>query len=75
MVVNEEMYRANRSQLDRLARRSARTTPAGTYLNFAEQPTDPARFYTPSAYRRLREVKAAFDPANVFRANHPIPPL
>jgi CheY-like chemotaxis protein len=26
------------------------------------------------SYRRLRTVKAAFDPQNVFRANHPILP-
>jgi hypothetical protein len=39
-----------------------------------EQPTDPARFYTPEAYRRLREVKESYDTGNLFRANHPIPP-
>ena len=44
------------------------------YLNFTEEPTDPARFYRPDAYHRLREVKAAYDPDNMFRANHPIPP-
>lgn len=40
----------------------------------ALRPTDPARFYTPYAYRRLRQVKAAYDPTNVIRANHPILP-
>jgi hypothetical protein len=44
------------------------------YLNFTERPTDPARFYPPAVYRRLREVKAAVDPGDVFRSNHPIPP-
>jgi FAD/FMN-containing dehydrogenase len=37
-----------------------------------EDETDPARFFTRRAYDRLREVKAAIDPENVFRANHPI---
>ncbi len=74
MVVNEEMYRANRSQLDRLAEALGPYDNARSYLNFAERRIDPARFYTPSVYRRLREVKRAFDPADLFRANHPIAP-
>ncbi|TML80141.1 MAG: hypothetical protein E6G07_06660 [Actinobacteria bacterium] len=44
------------------------------HLNFAEQATDPARFYTPEASDRLRRVKAQYDPDDVFRANHEIPP-
>jgi len=42
-------------------------------LNFAETQSDPARFWTEQAYRRLRRVKAAVDPDNVIRSNHPIP--
>ena len=30
--------------------------------------------YTPEDYRRLGEVKAAWDPDNLFRGNHNIPP-
>jgi FAD/FMN-containing dehydrogenase len=44
------------------------------YLNFVEEPTDPARFYDPEAYARLRHVKAVFDPYRIIRANHPIKP-
>ena len=44
------------------------------YLNFTEASTDPARFYRPDVFHRLRAVKAAYDPDNLFRANHPIPP-
>lgn len=44
------------------------------YLNYAEQPVDTATIYRPDAYRRLREVKAAYDPDDLFRSNHPIPP-
>jgi FAD/FMN-containing dehydrogenase len=44
------------------------------YLNFTDHRTDPARFFSPQAYRRLRAVKAAVDPDELFRANHPIPP-
>jgi hypothetical protein len=42
--------------------------------DFAERRTDPARFYTPDAYRRLRVLKAAIDPHDVMRANHRIAP-
>ena len=75
MVLNEEMYRANRSQLDRLREALGPYDNDRSYLNFAERRIDPARFYTPSVYRRLREVKRAFDPADLFRANHPIAPV
>lgn len=74
MVLNEEIYRANRSQLDRLREALGPYDNDRSYLNFAERRIDPARFYTPSVYRRLREVKRAFDPADLFRANHPIAP-
>jgi hypothetical protein len=42
------------------------------YLNFTEAPEDPARFYSPEAYARLRRVKAEVDPGGVFRGNHAI---
>ena len=74
MVLNEGMYRANRSQLDRLREALGPYDNDRSYLNFAERRIDPARFYTPSVYRRLREVKRAFDPADLFRADHPIAP-
>ena len=44
------------------------------YLNFAETPREAATFWTEQAYHRLRRIKAAVDPENVIRANHPIPP-
>jgi FAD/FMN-containing dehydrogenase len=44
-----------------------------TYFNFAERQVDPARLYTPETYRRLRRVKSAYDPGELFVANHPIP--
>jgi hypothetical protein len=44
------------------------------YLNFIERPTDGRSFYREQAYRRLRRVKAHYDPVEVIRSNHPIPP-
>ena len=47
---------------------------AQTYLNLTETRRDPASFWAPQVYDRLRRVKAAVDPTDLIRANHPIPP-
>lgn len=41
---------------------------------FSERPVDPACFFTPEVYARLRRIKARLDPDDRFRANHPIWP-
>jgi hypothetical protein len=74
MVLDDESYRANREQLARVREALGPADNGRAYLNFTEHETDPARFYTPEAYRRLREVKAAYDPDELFRANHRIAP-
>ena len=44
------------------------------YLNLADTRRDPASFWTPQAYDRLRRIKTAVDPDNLVRSNHPVPP-
>jgi hypothetical protein len=44
------------------------------YLNFAEHRTDVRRLWPMDVYHRLRHVKAEYDPADMFRSNHPVPP-
>ena len=73
MVFGEDSYLAARAQIERIGKALAPYDTGRQYLNFTEDHTDAARFYRPDAYRRLREIKAAVDPENVFRANHPIP--
>jgi FAD/FMN-containing dehydrogenase len=46
----------------------------GTFLNFLGDPARTADAYTAGDHRRLREVKTAYDPDNVFGANHNIAP-
>jgi FAD/FMN-containing dehydrogenase len=49
---------------------------AATYVNFmGDEGADAVRgAYSESSYARLRELKRRYDPDNVFRANHNIPP-
>jgi FAD/FMN-containing dehydrogenase len=72
MVFDDETYRLNREHIASVRRAFAPYDTGREYLNFTEDEADPARFFTQRAYDRLREVKAAIDPENVFRANHPI---
>jgi FAD/FMN-containing dehydrogenase len=43
-----------------------------TYMNFAESRRDARSLFSEQAYHRLRRVKAAYDPHDVIRSNHPL---
>jgi FAD/FMN-containing dehydrogenase len=45
------------------------------YLNLAETRRDPASFWTPHAYDRLRRIKTRVDPDDLIHANHPVAPF
>jgi FAD/FMN-containing dehydrogenase len=47
---------------------------AGEYPNFVEEPADASSFFDPETWARLREVKALYDPQDVFKGNHHVPP-
>jgi hypothetical protein len=42
------------------------------YMNFAERPLEDGLLFPPETARRLREVRARYDPDGRFLANHPI---
>ncbi|SEH10567.1 FAD-binding oxidoreductase [Thermoleophilum album] len=46
----------------------------GEYGNFVTRPADASAFFDPETWARLRMVKAAYDPGELFRGNHYIPP-
>ena len=46
----------------------------GDYPNFVEDPADASAFFDAAHLALLREVKALYDPSDLFKANHPIPP-
>jgi UDP-N-acetylenolpyruvoylglucosamine reductase len=48
--------------------------PFVAFMSLDDAPEDVAAAYKPDVYQRLREVKAGYDPGNLFRVNHNIPP-
>jgi hypothetical protein len=46
----------------------------GDYPNFVMQPTDASGFFDADTWARLREVKALYDPSDLFKGNHHVPP-
>jgi FAD/FMN-containing dehydrogenase len=54
--------------------RAVRPYRVGAYPNFVEEPADASAFFDPATWRRLREVKALYDPDDLFKGNHHIPP-
>ncbi|HEX2160205.1 MAG TPA: FAD-binding oxidoreductase, partial [Thermoleophilaceae bacterium] len=62
--------------LDELEAVSAAVAPhaVGEYPNFVEEPTDASSFFDAETWERLRHVKALYDPQDVFKGNHHVPP-
>ena len=59
--------------LDRVAR-VIEANRVGYYPNFVEHPADARAFFDAETWERLRRVKAAYDPTDLFRGNHHIAP-
>ncbi|MGQ0575562.1 MAG: FAD-binding oxidoreductase [Pseudonocardia sp.] len=59
-----------------LARIEAAMAPwrSGAYPNFVEKPSDASAFFDAPTWARLRAVKRAVDPGDLFHGNHHIPP-
>ena len=47
---------------------------SGVYPNFVEEPADASGFFDADTWARLRLVKALYDPTDLFKGNHHIPP-
>ncbi|HET8977571.1 MAG TPA: FAD-binding oxidoreductase, partial [Solirubrobacteraceae bacterium] len=46
----------------------------GRYASFVEEPTDTRLFFDAASWDRLCRVKRLYDPTDLFRANHHVPP-
>jgi FAD/FMN-containing dehydrogenase len=73
IVEDEASGAAVRTTLDAVED-ALRPYGSGFYPNFVEVPADAGDFFEPDAWARLREVKALYDPSDMFRGNHHIPP-
>jgi FAD/FMN-containing dehydrogenase len=63
-----------KAAVDAVASRLEPYVTGGSFLNFLGDADLTETAYAPADYRRLREIKAVYDPDNVFGANHNIPP-
>jgi hypothetical protein len=46
----------------------------GLYPNFVEEPADTSEFFDAITWSRLRRIKAQYDPDDLFKGNHHLPP-
>ncbi|ABW16487.1 Berberine/berberine domain protein [Parafrankia sp. EAN1pec] len=74
MTPTEEATRAVTAAVDVVQCSLAPWSTGGCYLNFAERPKSGQALFGVDVHRRLTRIKAAYDPADVIRANHPVPP-
>ena len=73
VVDNDAAAATARTYLDAVDRAVA-PYRTGDYPNFVMEPTDASGFFDADAWARLREVKALYDPSDLFKGNHHIPP-
>jgi hypothetical protein len=73
LAVDEASSAAVSASLERVMD-SLRPHRSGHYPNFVEEPTDASAFFDAATWARLREVKALYDPGDMFKGNHHVPP-
>jgi FAD/FMN-containing dehydrogenase len=75
MALTPEMKAAVEAHAARVVEAMRRYHSDDGYLNFAENAGDGAALFgDQDVYGRLRAIKTAYDPGDVFLSNHPIPP-
>jgi FAD/FMN-containing dehydrogenase len=72
MSMTPEMGAAVKAHVELVQTVLTRWDSGRMYLNFAEKRDRGERFFGDPTYRRLQAVKAAVDPDDVFRSDHPI---
>ena len=74
IAVTPELEDAINARVDALADALSPWRAPHGYVNFDDRPGESDRLFLPEAYRRLRDVKTAYDPGDLFLSNHPILP-
>jgi hypothetical protein len=72
MAPTPELGAAVRAHVELVQNALAQWDSGRTYLNFSEKRERGERLFGDLTYRRLQTVKAAVDPDDVFRSNHPV---
>jgi FAD/FMN-containing dehydrogenase len=73
LITDEASARAVETALHALTT-SVTDHRVGHYPGLVEQPTDAGRFFDETTWTRLRRVKRHYDPWDLIRGNHHIPP-
>lgn len=73
VVTDQYPAAALRRSLDEVEH-ALRPHRVGDYPNFVEEPADASTFFDPETWARLRDVKAFYDPSDMFKGNHHVPP-
>jgi FAD/FMN-containing dehydrogenase len=73
-VFDEGTRAAVKGHLDLIQAELAPFATDGRALNFSDRPGDASAAFSPDVWRRLTEVKARYDPGNLFQAGHQVPP-
>jgi hypothetical protein len=69
-----EAGRVVREAVDAVQSRLAPWSTGGVFSNFAERRKAGTALFGADTYRRLQQVKATYDPADLIRSNHPVAP-
>jgi FAD/FMN-containing dehydrogenase len=73
MLMDPSMAPAINGHLDRVSNALEPWDSGVIYGNFVDVPIDTRLCYPPDTFERLQQVKAHYDPHDLFRANHSIP--
>jgi FAD/FMN-containing dehydrogenase len=74
IAMNAEMKAAVQAHAAKVQDALAEWSAGRSFMNFTERRADPSELFDASTYARLRRVKAEYDPDDVIRGNHSIPP-
>jgi FAD/FMN-containing dehydrogenase len=74
MAVTPDVKHAIENRVDLLRETLSPWQSRHGYLNFNDRPGDADRLFPRETYRRLQNIKAAYDPGDLFLSNHPITP-
>ena len=74
MAISPDIENALHLRIDSLRDALAPWVSPRGYLNFRDQPGNSSDLFPAATFDRLRQIKTAYDPGDLFLSNHSIPP-